>query len=519
MVPVAMSARLRISVAAILALLLAGFGNGRAAELVLPSATEILAHVADVAGPLPAREHLTIAFTSASLSGSHRTVRRGDDFRTIYEEGPLHTEIGRLGAMDWHQNENGETVRDTPDPGFASHEDYEPSVHRLAPPADGYVVANLSLSGYGTKEYIDASTWRIVRRDVLSASGTTTTRYDDFRRVAGHERAWHWTLEDGHPENAADYKVVVDSDADVADAELAIPPDRRALVEFPAPPGPVMLPAHFDHDQIYVRIDIAGRGLDFLLDTGASEIAIDADVAKQLGLAVVGVRSYAGSAQRFSGGHAVIPEIRIGDLRMHDVVVATIPSLRMGGARTKVVGLLGFDFIDALGLKIDYAHQEISAVPRDAFAPPGGDAIALDARLGGGSPQVDVRINGALGKRFVLDTGASGSLVIFDYFARRYPKTLVDLGGGENRGRRYAGVGGAIQTEPYQVATIELGPLAFHKFVVYRVISRGSFPVAADGLIGADLLRYFDLYTDYAHGRLYLAPNDDGRAVVRRPNS
>src|SRR5665213_612785 len=68
MVPVAMSARLRISVAAILALLLAGFGNGRAAELVLPSATEILAHVADVAGPLPAREHLTIAFTSASLS-------------------------------------------------------------------------------------------------------------------------------------------------------------------------------------------------------------------------------------------------------------------------------------------------------------------------------------------------------------------------------------------------------------------------------------------------------------------
>jgi hypothetical protein len=188
----------------------------------------------------------------------------------------------------------------------------------------------------------------------------------------------------------------------------------------------------------------------------------------------------------------------------------------MGGARTKVVGLLGFDFIDALGLKIDYAHHEISAVSRDGFLPPGGDAIALDARLGGGSPQVDVRLNGALGERFVVDTGASGSLVIFDYFARRYPNALVDLGGGENRGRRYAGVGGAIQTQPYQLQTIELGPLVFHKFVVYRVTSRSSFPVAADGLIGADLLRYFDLYTDYAHARLYLAPNDDGRAVARR---
>jgi hypothetical protein len=202
---------------------------------------------------------------------------------------------------------------------------------------------------------------------------------------------------------------------------------------------------------------------------------------------------------------------------MHDVVAITVPSVNVSSGKRRAVGLLGFDFIDALGLKIDYLHGLVSAVPSDAFVAPTGAVAALEARLDGGSPLVDVRINGALGERFVIDTGASGTFLIFDYFARRYPDALLDLGGGGGRDRRFRGIGGSVQTEPYQLETIEFGGFKLHGFVGYRVTASAQFAINDDGLIGSDLLRYFDLYTDYAHSRLYLEPNDLGRSVLGIP--
>jgi predicted aspartyl protease len=260
-------------------------------------------------------------------------------------------------------------------------------------------------------------------------------------------------------------------------------------------------------------MNIGSRAVDFLLDSGASEIAIDETVAQQLGLAVYGVHSYAGSARRFSGGRVIIPEMRAGSLTMHDVVAITVPSVSVSSGKRRAVGLLGFDFIDALGLKIDYRHGVVGAVPAEAFVPPAA-ATVLEARLEGGSPQVDVRVNGALGERFVIDTGNSGTFLIFDYFARRYPSALVDRGGGDGRDKRFRGIGGSVQTAPYQLETIDLGGFQFHDFVGYRVLATSEFAINDDGLIGSDLLRYFDLYMDYAHSRLYLVPNELGRGLL-----
>lgn len=482
----------------------------------LPSAEELRDHTAQAAGSEPQSQQYSIAFTIGATSGVRHTARRGGDFRTAVDEGPLHSESGSLGGVAWRQNENGETIVARREPGLAQREALTTSVERSPPPLTGYVLATLDATGYGTKLYVDGATWRIVRREVVARSGTTVTVYDDFRRVGGFERAWHWLTDDGHPENRGEYRLLSASDAAVGDAELAIPADRRKVVQFPPATQSAALPVSFSGGQIFVRVNIGSRAVDFLLDTGASEIAIDENVAQQLGLPLYGVHSYAGSARRFSGGRVIVPEMRIGPLTMHDVVAITVPSVNVSSGKRRAVGLLGFDFIDALGLKIDYARGAVDAVPSEAFVPPAA-ATVLEARLEGGSPQVDVRVNGALGERFVIDTGNSGSFLIFDFFARRYPGALVDLGGGGGRDRRFRGIGGSVQTAPYQLETIDLAGFQFHDFVGYRVLATSEFAINDDGLIGSDLLRYFDLYVDYAHSRLYLAPNDLGRGLLSLP--
>ena len=142
--------------------------------------------------------------------------------------------------------------------------------------------------------------------------------------------------------------------------------------------------------------------------------------------------------------------------------------------------------------------------------------FALDARMGDGSPYVSVTINGALSERFAVDTGGAGTFMIFDAFARKHPEALVDKGGGGSlRDMQYFGVGGQIETRPYQLGSVKLGPLNFVDFVGYRVTSAQSYAGSDnDGIIGTDFLRLFTVGFDYANGRVYLVPNTAGRKAM-----
>ena len=479
----------------------------------LPDAAALRALVAAAEGPTPESERLVETYNVGGLIGRTVVVRHSANERSDDVYGALRTSAGIYNGLRWHQNANGETVLEQPDPGRVVVEPAKTSVSLGGKPASDYVIAELDAHGYGTRQYVDMQTYRITRDERVAPGHTIVTTYDDFRTVEGRTRAWHWTIRDGRSEDDADYRIV-SADLHVDEAKLRIPPSRRILVEFPSGKTAVDLPVREWEGRFIVRVQIGSRGLDFQLDTGAAGIMLDDDVARELALPRFGEFSSGSITGTYHHSLAIVPEMSVGELKMHDVAVTTIP--HVGGDVPKyfrVVGLLGFDFIGDVGLAIDYEHERVTATSPESFAPPKDRrALVLYVRLGNGQPQTNVMIEGALGERFLIDTGASGDMFVFDSFARRHPEALRDALYVEDQ-PRFIGVGGEVRTSPYRCHSVRVGDGVFKDLIAYRVPAAQSSDLAQDGVLGAGFLKYFTLYIDYSNSMVYLVPNDRAGAL------
>jgi predicted aspartyl protease len=467
------------------------------------------------AGGRPAAYRETLEFVS---SNGTKTVEhdycRGSDCRYVFDTGQLHAESGTYKGDSWHMNENGQVVFDDPDDNGGPRHPAPPSVSAINTPVEGYLIAALDARGRGTKEYVDAATWQIVRRDRITADGTIVSTYDDIRADNGHTFAHHMHVDDQTTKVTTDMRVTSFDESGVAESDIAVPSPRRALVEFPPGVTSVDLPATFSGTQVFVRVMIGNRGLDFALDTGAAGITIDSDVARQLGLTQLDRRS-AVAAARYDTSEAIVPEMKVGSLTMRDVAVQVVPQGWEQAPGVKDVGLLGFDFLAELGVTIDYEHRRVTVVRGQVFQPPTDPrTIPVDVRIGSGQPRTTVAVNGVQGERFILDTGGDGTFIITDYFARLHPDAFKNQTTSPFP-TRMLGIGGEFTVQRYSMSRIQFASAVFQNFVGYRIISKGAYESdEGDGVIGAEFLQLFTVTLDYVDSRIYLVPNSYGRRAM-----
>jgi len=197
---------------------------------------------------------------------------------------------------------------------------------------------------------------------------------------------------------------------------------------------------------------------------------------------------------------------------MRSVKVSVLPFEANPVAGTEIVGLLGFDFIDSLVLRIDFEHETLEAYPSgwSASMPPG--AVGLRAALDDGVPDVTTEIDGVAADHFIFDTGAT-SAVVFSAFADKHRDALADEGLGFALTRDHpfqsaGGVGGTMRVEPTQLRSFGAAGAQFRDFLAYVV--RGSLSYEGedqDGLLGYDYLRYFTVYLDERQSRVTLVRN------------
>ncbi len=497
-------------------------------EPVSMSAAELLASSRRVAGDTRKLESIRITYDvhDGGLDGTEQYVRRGQDTRDDETLGPLITAGGRYKGERWDLGENGYTLikrgihqRDAAN--ARALEQVEPGENvrvlgRLRAPADVYVLRVAPSGGREERDFYDATTFHLVRVETYVLDKLVVTTYDDYRTVGVFSAAYRTEFSDGHPENDSFWTIrEFIPGGPVNEAEVQIAHGRRAAVTFPAGVETVRLPARIDeYGRIIVRVVIKGRGLDFQLDSGADGIFIDRSIAKELGLRVYGqwCQTVAGT---FSAGKAVVPNLKIGKIGMDDVVINAVPFTDQANPNTKIVGLLGFDFIAGGVIKIDYQNETVDAMRYDHAMPK--DAFEMDAILDDGVPMIEMGINGAISNRFIVDTGATDVLV-FSGFSKKHPEALQDNSPGQIFSYAFNsvsadGVGGKLHTRGLALDRMQIGIAAFKNFLA--LVMSGDQPAFegedTDGVIGATVLSAFDVYLDYGNSRVLFAPNKSAK--------
>jgi Aspartyl protease len=456
--------------------------------------------------------------TAYGLSGVTRTVTSGDDYRETTTLGPITTAFGRYHGQRWRLNENGILISLI---GVHKRDQINNQALRIAAtaptkdvtlagevdtPAPAYVLKVNPPDGRLEWLLIDKKTSLLDSAIEAFPERRLTTTYDDYRSLDGVMRAWHTHYADGMPENDRDYRVTSDEfNVAVPEADINIPASGAPILDFPSGTASVRLPGSLTGGTVVVRLTINGRGLDFALDSGAGGIVLDSEVAKEIGLKTFG-RSIQTTAGSYVATQAVIPDISIGPITMHNTYVECLPFSQRLDYGTKIVGLLGFDFIANAVVNVDYDQGIVTATPPDLFTAP-KSGVELGATLDDGVPYVPVRIGNATGEHFILDTG-SDAVVIFSAFADAHPDDVADEGLGRSINAvvpylSASGVGGEIPETLTQVASYHFGAVNFTDFLLYRTHGHTAFEGEdEDGLVGYDVLRFFSVTLDYRNGEV-----------------
>jgi len=488
------------------------------ADDAVPDAATLRARMADAIGPDNDNYRETIIESTANGDVLITDAKRGANTRETRGEGPFRTTSGTFNGLVWNQDENGVTYADTPDPGAAARAKVTTTVQRVSSPMDAYVLSVIDEDGFGYRLYVDPVTYLVQRRDYLNTDGSSAQTYGPYKRYGTQLMATTWTSEDLVDKSTTTYTRTSFSTGVATDADVAVPPVRQVVS---LPPGTASVDLHADFSKdwslITVPVMIGNRRLYFMLDSGASEILLDQNVANSLGLARIGSGSSIG-ANRVASGEVVIPRMDIGGVRMDDVAASTV-TFGTGLTPDNPAGLIGFDFFAELIVNVDNVNHRVVVSDPRAFAPPVGRNVdAIPIRLGDRVPLISMDIGGATAERMVVDTGSDDGLFLFGYFARRHGSVFRDLpkedvlrsinpiedyGFGE-------GIGGEAQLRPTSVKYIHLGHYNFREVAVDVIRGTHGFPLNFDGLLGRRILHAFDLVFDYEDGLIYLWPTATG---------
>lgn len=259
--------------------------------------------------------------------------------------------------------------------------------------------------------------------------------------------------------------------------------------EFPAGSSSATLPMRIASGQIIVRLFVAGRGADVILDSGSADNIIDPTTLD-----------------------VDVADARLGHATIHGLGFVRTPFFRRIDQGSAAVGILGYGFLRHVVVKIDYQQQTVALIDPQRFQAPDGELFEIPVDLSTKVPFVQATLGSALGDHFVIDTGATAD-VVFGQFARAHASEFsvaTQLRDSEATRyiRHYYPLCGSVEHQPYAVASLAIGGASVRDWVVWVPDEKSCFQSAWDGLIGYDFLRVFTVYLDYERSRVLLVPNE-----------
>lgn len=437
------------------------------------------------------------------------TFSNDSDYRTTVRQGRFVSSYGSYDGRHWQQDDNGlvlpsSNLYQEVDPFAVSirQPDAARSGVRLlgvttdAPPS--FVVEVSPSDGLVERRYYDAHTYLLNCLEMTDYDGHPQMwRYGDYRAVSGSTLAHRIDYErDGTL--AARTTVLNFAPVTSGTVDFTVPASRPLFVL--GSRDAVAIPARFTQNGIIVPVSIAGRGLDFLLDSGSSDLLIDPEVARQLGMSLSGLftLSFAGD---ITLANALAPDLTVAGLSAKNVALSTA-AFEEQLPEQRVVGLLGTDFIGSGALEVDF-QKEILTLHRTVppnLAASGWSALPL--RLDWGVPVVKASYSGVPGY-FIADLGADYSTLYphyFEKFPNRVPRGTPDQEEMVTLGGRPFGI------KHITMKSLVLGDWVFGDVQVVVPSANYAQERDYDGLIGRDTLSDFNLIFDYANHQLWFKP-------------
>jgi hypothetical protein len=442
--------------------------------------------------------------TQDKQTGSFQSFTFGKDERDVTLLGPLLSESGMHAGLRWQQTRNGATytyggiheVRDqVSDRAWLN--DPDPHDVRLigeSTALNAFVVEIDPPGGRHEWRFIDRTTGYLVRREYVEKGRRYAVTFDDYRTFDGVPEPSHVRATDSYG-NDRDLELLsrtLDLTPDPRDVD--IPPSRRALVEFPAGVASVHVPMRVVNGLCVVKVRIGLKDYDFLLDSGAAGIVIDPAVVDEQHLDTYG--SHVGATLgTFNESTSVVPLMSVGALRLRGAVVRVVAVPFHLDDRTRIAGLLGFDFFLDAVVHVDLDHGVLNAIAPAQFKPP-ADATPIALQLDDRTPVVHARAETVTG-RVALDTGANRSVFTPPYASR------AEFGDPTSGLTQFRGLGGTGTAEQVHLKSFDLAGLPLTDVMV-DVSNANLGAEDIDGTAGTDLLHAYDLFFDYHTQTLYV---------------
>jgi hypothetical protein len=335
------------------------------------------------------------------------------------------------------------------------------------------------------------------RSEYIDGDGTTQVDLSDWRTVEGQKIAFHSVTTDGdHAFDLVEQTTSVVIGAPIADDRFA-PLVARTF----ASDGVQTVPLVQIGSHIGCTVSIDGDAYAFLLDTGAQNVIVDAQVAQRLHLDEQGALEVRGAVRAGGLRIARLPHLGIGGASLDDLIVSTI-DLHSSGGGVAVDGILGYPFFASGLVQFDFADNVMRFGPPGSFDPP-GERIPLDVDRE--IPEATVRLNDAIDTPFIVDSGNSGEVLLYRPFLDAHPG-LVPAGGA--RSVNY-GVGGSDATYRTHLDSLRIGSVSLDHLTVDVVLAAsGAFADRVDGgNLGLAVLRRFVVTFDLGNGAMYLLPS------------
>lgn len=433
-----------------------------------------------------AREH---AASGALARGQYLEVERSTG------GGPFSTSSGRYQGQSWYRDENGIVVLESGfhgkvDPNALAWKHPEDPTYRVrvlgltqTTPQE-YVVEANPPGGQDEYRYYDAKMF-LLDNDVWF--GVDRLRhvesYSQYQTLFGETILFQSQYRDGNARDDEETRILSFTQSPSSKSAMAIPSSRPLL---DLSKGPVTLPARFTDDNgIVVPVTIAGQSLDFMLDSGSDSLVVDTGAVHRLGLTTHG-QSTATIGGTVDTSETVVPDMAVGDIYMHNVVVGVVP-LNFQGEGSHVVGLLGCDFLASAIVGFDFKKQTVTLYPRALFDPTALGVRAVPLQVDDCVPRVAAEFENVPGS-FLMDTGAFGMVL--------YPGITAEA------------IGGEVYMTTYDVSDFIFWSI---KYDVGRV--RVPDPTSTfadpdyDGIIGRNPLKEYVFYLDYADSLAFFKPN------------